>query len=340
MKSYFLVFLLSLVFASSSHSETIPATTTYTIQSATATHSGSSATAACGAMISFYNGTDNSCKPFTYIGNPELTMACQPYTAACPSSTWQGYPIGAGALSCPSGYTLSGNTCTRADCSAGQTRLPDGTCSRDCNAIKSTSYTGYVPANSNPVSVCQDGCAATVKTATNQAAVDGVQVIAGQWSYTGGSCTGNNITGGSPPACPTGQCAGTINGQTTCFTCSEVGKEATNYTSTSDTTVKTTTYGADGTSTSNVTDTVSGTTGPSTPGPSSQPTEQQTYCEQNPQAAQCMQAEEAPIAEPIINSAFSLDINPVTVGGSGSCPAPGTYTLGGKSYPDPAYTRS
>ncbi len=209
-----------------------------------------------------------------------------------------------GAYGCPStgGWTLSGSSCTRPDCATGQTRDASGACVRDCNSIKGTSYSGYIPAGANPATVCQDGCNATVVSATNQASVGGVQVIAGSFSYSGGSCTGNNITGGTPPVCPAGQCVGLINGANSCFTCSDINKSATTYTATSDTTLKTTTYNADSTTTTAVTDTTTGTTSPSQTAPKS---DQQTYCEQNPTAVSCLdtQNEPAPV-EP------SLDTTP------------------------------
>ncbi len=177
-------------------------------------------------------------------------------------------------------------------------RLPDGSCGRDCASLNATNYQGYIPASANPGSVCQDGCAASVVSASNQASVDGQQVIAGTFSYSGATCVGNDITSGTPPVCPAGQCVGLINGANACFTCSNINQTATTYTATSDSTIKTTTYNSDGSTTTSITDSVSGTT--SSP-VTVQKTEQQTYCEQNPTALSCLDTESVPatpVSEP------------------------------------------
>lgn len=194
-----------------------------------------------------------------------------------------------------------------ADCVLPAVRQADGTCAvppRDCDSIKNTSYAGYIPGTANPASVCQDGCSASVVSASNQASVDGQQVIAGTFSYTGGTCTGNDITGGTPPVCPSGQCVGQINGANACFTCADVAKTATEYIQTSDSTIKTTTYNSDGSTTTTITDTGTGTTSSPTV---VQKTEQQTYCEQNPTAITCLDTQDDPVTpvEPSLENAPS-----------------------------------
>lgn len=237
-----------------------------------------------------------------------------------------------GAYGCPSsgGWTLSGSSCTRPDCATGETRDASGACVRDCNAIKGTSYSGYIPSTASPATVCQNGCNATVVSATNQAMAGGVQVIAGTFSYSGGSCTGNNITGGSPTSsCPVGKCQGMINGVASCFTCSDVTKTATVYTGTSDTTIKTTVYNPDNTTTSSVTDSSTNTT--SAPVTSS-PSDQQKFCDANPNDVSCMTLDAVPAADSIQSQEKTLSlIQPITVGGAGACPAPAVYTVGGHS---------
>ncbi len=312
MKKYFFLLLALISFFSvSSFSETIPASSLYCDQS-TPTACGDSVAAAAAAFAqscasTIYNGVPSQCVITSVVDTHfYYTLARQLSAPPAPMDViTQGprYAVAQG-YSCPAGqnWTLSGSSCTRVDCVAPATRLVDGTCGRDCNSIKGSSYSGYIPAGSNPATVCQDGCNATVVSASNQASVGGVQVIAGSFSYSGGSCTGNDITGGTPPVCPAGQCVGLINGANSCFTCSDINKSATTYTATSDTTFKTTTYNADSTTTTAVTDTSTGTTSPSQAAPKS---DQQTYCEQNPTAVSCLdtQNEPAPV-EP------SLDTTP------------------------------
>lgn len=244
---------------------------------------------------------------------------------------WFSVTRSATGYSCPdASWTLSGSTCTRTDCLVGQIRDSSGACVRDCAAIKSTSYAGYIPTSGNPAAVCQDGCGASVVAATNQASVDGVQVIAGTFSYTGQSCTGNNITGGTPTACPVGKCAGTINGAVSCFTCADVNQSAVNYSSTSDSTIKTTTYNPDNTTSTTITDTGTGTT--SSP-VVDKPTEQQDYCETHPDAVQCMEVGTLGAADPIVSEVKAIDlIDPVSLGITGACPAPAQFTVAGRSY--------
>ncbi|BCB27293.1 hypothetical protein SKTS_21790 [Sulfurimicrobium lacus] len=159
----------------------------------------------------------------------------------------------------------------------------------------------------------------------------GVQVIAGSFSYSGGSCTGNNITGGAPTSsCPVGKCQGTINGVAQCFACSELGKTATAYSGTSDTTLKVSTYNADDTTTTSVTDTASNTTG--TPVTEAK-TESAKFCEDNPTSIQCQELGEAPLPEIVPTSEKMLgEITPISLGGAGSCPASAVYTVAGRSF--------
>lgn len=228
-----------------------------------------------------------------------------------------------GTYVCPlnQNWTLSGSLCTRPDCLTGQVRLSDGTCSKDCSSKKGQTFTGFIAANLSPILVCQDGCAASIISATNQAAVSGEPVIAGSWLYTGASCASTNVSFGSPLSdplpdgssdpqyldCPAGQCLGTVNGASACYSCGDLGKDAVSYVNVDDWRFKILTTLADGTVTTvvntrtgdaNGDGTISAAEsdadgngiadGTSPVSTTSQKTDQQTFCEQNPTSIMCI----------------------------------------------------
>lgn len=321
-------------------SETIPASTSYVVSlsgycSGAPAGTGADPVSACSSAAAIYTSLCGSGNTFAVVSaSSGQCVLMESYAGGGtfgPFNGWGGYS--SAGYTCPAGqnWTLSSSSCTRPDCSNGQTRDSSGLCVRDCNALKGTNYTGYIPSSSSPASVCQDGCAASVVSATNQATAGGSQVIAGTFSYGGGSCTGNDITGGAPTSqCPVGKCQGMINGVAQCFTCSELGKSATSYSSTSDTTLRTTTVNSDDSTTTTVTDTASNTT--STP-VTKDKTESARFCDENPTSIQCQELGDAPLPEIVPTSEKMLgDITPISLGGAGSCPAPAVYTVAGHSF--------
>lgn len=130
---------------------------------------------------------------------------------------------------CPGGGSLSGTTCTGATaCASGEERNSLGVCvALVCTVGQIRS--GYIPKTQNPGVVCFGGCEAVVESASNQAAVDGVQVIAGKWSQTGvNTCSGSpDATSGSvpPSPCPANTCPGEVSGAFTCLPCSDAAPD-------------------------------------------------------------------------------------------------------------------
>lgn len=312
----FLALIFSFYF-SFSHSETIPAVETEQWSASFGSGLYASDAAACQYMLNVFiaqgyqislggitvlSSTEHSCRWIDPQGNPAYGDSVYKH---------------ASVLECPSGYIKSGSTCTREDCAVGSVRLADGSCGRDCNALKNTDYLGYIPSSANPSLVCQEGCAAVVQNASNQASIDGQNVIAGSFSYSGSTCVGNNITSGTPPTCPSGQCIGTINGVNSCFTCSDIAQSASNYESVDDWHVKVTTSNSDGSSTSTVytlsgdfngDGTVSGSEvdsngdgfadGVTPTSTNTNPSDVDSYCASNPTAITCLDTDSPDIPEP------------------------------------------
>lgn len=137
--------------------------------------------------------------------------------------------------SCPSGqgWTLSGSSCTRPDCAAGEVRQADGTCRKQCPAsgANTSGVTGTPQGGTGtmPATLCIGGCSydyggVAVQVGNEWAAVAG--------RATGASCSTSAIgsngtpTTSDPPAIPKPQSAadcigkgqgfGTINGTVVC----------------------------------------------------------------------------------------------------------------------------
>lgn len=98
--------------------------------------------------------------------------------------------------SCPAGqnWTLSGSSCTRPDCSAGETRLADGTCKVVCSAAGTPATSAlrgtYTGAGVGiPSSLCINGCSY---------ATGGLSIGTGTlWAAELGSSLGSNCSGGN-----------------------------------------------------------------------------------------------------------------------------------------------
>lgn len=319
MKNFFLtIFFLLVLLPLSGRAETTSAVPLYKVYILNFYDSGwlTSAASACGGYVNKLNSNPaDTCNDSMAGATSTVCSFIQhtlllDQTCSNTSNVVSSQTI-LNSFGCPdSSWSFDGSTCFRADCPAGTVRLSDGTCGRDCNALTGTAYSGYIPSTANPASVCQDGCSASVQNASNQASVDGQQVIAGTFTYSGGSCSGNDITGGTPPACPSGQCVGQINGANSCFSCADVSKSATEYTKTSDSTIKTTTYNSDGSTTTTVTDTGTGTT--SSPSVV-QKTDQQSFCEQNPKSLTCLEIDSPNISEPVLENVTSGTSNFQTI---------------------------
>lgn len=227
----------------------------------------------------------------------------------CPSGGSYVHPgqCSINAYTCPNNSTMSGSGST-ATCSCNSGYIESGSScivAPDC-PVAGALARGHIAKNQNPGVVCFSNCEATIIEATNQAAVGGVQVIAGTWAYTGvNTCTGQPAaTEGNPQTglCPANTCPGEVNGDFTCLPCSssavdeswkKLVKEETNAdgsTTNTESTTKTTCNGSTCTTetTTTKTDTPSGG-GSSTTENTGVKTEQtqDDYCAANPNSPKC-----------------------------------------------------
>lgn len=135
---------------------------------------------------------------------------------------------------CPSsgGWTLSGSTCTRADCPADQMRDPaTDACVPSCASRSNTNqssgfYDIGTSASGSPVTYgCTGGCSVIFSGSSpaGTSVVGGVRryYAKGFYSYDGSTCTAGTSPSTSSAAVPADSCAanqtkGTINGQVVC----------------------------------------------------------------------------------------------------------------------------
>lgn len=141
-------------------------------------------------------------------------------------------------LWCPYGGSVSGTSCINAPaCSTGQTRDPaTGQCVASCTAGAAPPYDNATGSGVMPSAVCVNGCQFNTGWC--------IQLSNGTWacdvsSGTGYSCPTNTQMGQNQ--CPTGQCAGTFNGNSICLPCgtggtpSPTGSQSTQKTTSSST---------------------------------------------------------------------------------------------------------
>ena len=207
---------------------------------------------------------------------------------------------------CPNGGTLSGSICIHT-CPAGQVEQPNGTCQQSCPAAGTLSGI-VVTGDITGAFACLGGCKYQWLSASNQYIRNGVHVSAGIGSSTSEICTGGEQTASTaepdpPTRCPTGQCAGTVNGTTICVPCgdSTPGKTTTTTTATnadgskSTTTTTTTNTGTGSTTTSTTTTTApdgtpTGTTTKTETGQPEKKNEIDDFCTQNPNLSICKES--------------------------------------------------
>lgn len=299
-----------------------------------------------------------------YVTSDNLTIT--QYQSMSPSATLCPAPDGGPAWS--STYTLGNCQYTSWSCSRSYnlsnycTTGYWNTTTKSCGVAPppcpsaGTVVEGTITAAASPASVCFNGCAATVQSASNQYAVNGQQVIAGTWTYNGGgtqggSCSGATATAGAPvnpTTCPAGKCMGTFNGQFLCLACSQAATPATITTksstssnagagtTTTDTT-KQTTVGPSGVTTTTTTVSIN-PSGVQTTQTMTEKKTQDEFCSTNPTAAICKGWEDPCQKNPELASCKELGtpsssdtlgtssadsglITPVAIGTSGSCPA-------------------
>lgn len=235
---------------------------------------------------------------FTTSGSSALDKSTM-----CPENS-----TGSSSCTCDSGFEEWGQTC-KPVCSADQIRDPvTGACQYDCSSKSGQSYTGYILATQSPTTVNAGGCEAVVLSASNQCAVDGVQMICGTWQWTGqqGDQNQPSPSAGTAPmmTCPAGQVPGTVNGSTVCVaaspsnpatsssssttvnsdgsTSTTTSSSSNNGTSTTTTTTTSTTIGGQ-TSTSTTTSSSSGNVGQGGEGDD----KPAPFCEENPDSPIC-----------------------------------------------------
>lgn len=139
------------------------------------------------------------------------------------------------ALSCQSGFTLSGSTCTSTSCPAGMTANASGVCVDNCLPLKDQSSSFSINNSSIdvPSAVCMpNNCAATLSSsAVARDKATGLYNGYGDAKYTGLACSGqtpssslSNPASTQPPPSDTpetaclknGQSYGTVNGVSVC----------------------------------------------------------------------------------------------------------------------------
>lgn len=244
---YFVVGLLLGAVATFSQAETIAAT----MQAGTAVElftPYSSAQAACEGLLSSKGWSG----PVEVVDQSDMYV-CRGYASWAPGVLQNGGSVfkqwqcpgstvvydGRASLACDAvptcplsqNWTLSGTTCTRPDCDAGQTRQSDGTCKAACldgSLAGSGLYDiGTAPTGSLGKLYCNSGCEVMIGEGSSpvaSAVVSGVTHYYGRarYDYTGDTCTGGtSVSDGlqSPPTdtCGAGQGRATMNGKTICI---------------------------------------------------------------------------------------------------------------------------
>jgi len=269
-----------------------------------------------GAPANYLGSVSNGAYPciYAYIGATYVGYFLNP---SCPSgytTNSAGGCTGSGNVySCPEnqGWTLSGQSCTRPDCSAHQTRQGDGSCLQNCNVPENEQVgTGYIYEESAPgIKGCVEGCEVYIGGRTYK---EGSKRYGQALSY-GTPC----LVSESTPAIPVdpldascmskGMCGGIVNGQSVCTACDETsqsktevkvetpatGPAVTTTTTTTEVctqagscTTTTNTSSSAGPSSTTTTKQPGGTTGDGT---AQDPIENKTFCEQNPTLSICQE---------------------------------------------------
>lgn len=335
----------------------------------------SSPQAAADVICARYN--NGSTATITLVNADTYNVVCSKGGGSSTMNAWDGCPSGwtnnwntqpysctGSGYTCPPGvgYTLNGTSCTRPDCSPGQTRDQNGVCITPCPAAGASgsgvgvsgaySGSGAFPENG----LCINGCL------YDWGGV-GVGTSSG-WAASAGKSKGQSCTAANPTKIDTaspaekcinsGQSFGTVNGVVVCTQPTEVKKQNTTTTKTPVTTTDPNAPTPTGTNVESSTScsgdtctTTKSTTSPAAAG-GSQTTKEETtqskadYCTANPKAVQCSGQEQEDYCKkhpdsvgcleagtpneegalPTVDKSLISSITPVSVGGSGSCPAP------------------
>lgn len=288
---------------------------------ATAGHTSVAAACADPLVKSYLDSSSAGYAPHTYFGAG--VSYCQYYATigGNQSGPWNyfqsgavwycpaGYTLSGGqcspdvAYSCPSGqnWTLSGSSCTRPDCVAGEVRNEGtGLCQADCVAGRIVS--GTIPVAQSPAYVCASGCDTLPVSVSDQYQSSGSQVWYGQWEMTGAQCSGGGALGiGGAPAsgpCGAGLCWGEFNGALTCVACGATApkREVATKTSTSTDAQGVTTTQRQVTTTTDSGDSVKRETLTST-SVGGAPAEEETKTEESPKDSFCEQNPSAPLCK-------------------------------------------
>ena len=230
--------LFAVLVVGSVQAETVPATSSYSplnmyyssnsgrsswVSPAEVCPAGSTFTSNGAALPTVFNQAVviGSC-PGATTYNAIATAKCNLQT---PSPDGKGCtPI---VYTCPAGqnWTLSGNTCTRPDCPAGQTRLSDGTCSAPCQtgdtktltvptgkwAVCGKQFAGCLTGTLNiPTTYCDGSCKYSLGALQSAQSVQGATVdnpkpVFADMTATGlgESCTSQtSLDPGTPPTIP------------------------------------------------------------------------------------------------------------------------------------------
>jgi len=231
------------------------------------------------------------------MGSYQVKAVLAPYSPSYSNRSTTYY------LACPSGGTLTGETCV-VSCPAGQHDDGTGQCVADCSAGSAAGYysTGF------GTTACIAGCSYTRSAAGAVSACSGWSDSTG-WSscylaQSGSNCStpngapANNL----PSQCPVGQCPGTVNGASVCVSCSgktDVQSTSTTNTSTpgGPTTSTTTTTNTTTNTTNNTTSTTSTTSTTTTPPGGPPTTTEETKTEEGPADKFCIENPDSPLCK-------------------------------------------
>lgn len=330
--------LLAWVWMVPAYAETIPATASggttpasavWQVGSLVVASQAAARTQACSPAPNGFNGeilnprgspASAGYRVFCYYGTTIIETGSYTVTYSCPAGQTLGYLTNASAggstcsggpvtYSCPAGagWTLSGTSCTRPDCLAGQVRDGSGVCQNDCvagAASEASFYSGQFsgcgtasgacskPAVGTvrpvPATLCDGLCVITTGAFQGCSSTAGVANAPISCHYagtkTGATCVGDGdrvpndaADNGSPPAYDPcfgeGKVSGTVDGVPVCSgeapKSTESTKTTTTPTSTTNTTTTTYCDGAGACSTTTTSTYTSGGSGPNGTGPGS-----------------------------------------------------------------------
>lgn len=289
--------LLAWVWMVPAYAETIPATASggttpasavWQVGSLVVASQAAARTQACSPAPNGFNGeilnprgspASAGYRVFCYYGTTIIETGSYTVTYSCPAGQTLGYLTNASAggstcsggpvtYSCPAGagWTLSGTSCTRPDCLAGQVRDGAGVCVNDCTAGAASSASQYSGQFSGcgvgtatctkpsvgtarpwPSTLCDGTC--TITVGAGKATCSSSGTLAGgpiscvfSGTKTGAACSGDN---GPPPTYDPcfgeGKVAGTISGVPVCTGEAPKSTESTKTTTTPTSTTETTT---------------------------------------------------------------------------------------------------